>query len=259
VNLTARIANAWRAFLYGYSYVVCAAISLLIGAGLGVLGVRWADRAPIDWPITATAIRDIATALGILGAGVWAAFLAERRRSLSTRAKLTHRHEVWKRDANKILRVYVTLRNIGDVQINPGRAGTYVQTPPIDAISSEGNAEDKWVDVKHVPHEMQEEGAYLEPGETEDYNFDFPIPPGCTLLQLHTYVECERRTDPLPGDPIPSEGMGKHDTDYNHWDLTTLVDLEKKPTGGDETSGLQPAHRRRFKGFGFGPNRRRSR
>jgi len=254
ISLTERLRSAGGAVLRAYSYLIWGAICLFIGAALGVIGVRWADRAPIDWPVTATAVKDLLTALGILGAGLWAAFLAERRRSLSNRAQLLHKYELWKRGEDEILRVYVQLRNIGDVQITPGRAGTYVQTPPEGPILADGDAEDNWIDVIQVRHAMQEEEVYLEPGENEDYSFDFQIPSGCKLLQLHTYVECERR--PNNTKDQPSAGKRKHETDYNHWDLTTLIDLHRATAGRDKTTQF-PVPRRKFQGLRFRNDRGR--
>jgi hypothetical protein len=234
---------AWKRGLRAYPYLICGAVCLFIGVGVGVLGVRWADRAAVDWPATATAVKDALTALGILVAGVWTAFLADRRRSLSNRAQLVHRYDRWKHGDDEILRVYVELQNIGDVKVTPGRAYTYVQVPPQGTIASVGNAEDNWVDVIQVPHAMQEEGVYLEPGENEDYNFDFPIPTGCKILQLHTCVECERSPHETQNEPL-SDGKWKHDTDYDHWDLTTLIDLERASTGREKSSTRHSVRRR---------------
>jgi hypothetical protein len=223
-----------KGWLRAYPYLVTSVICLVIGVALGVFGLRAADRTAIDWPLTATAIKDLMTALGILGAGAWAAYLAARRRSLSTRAQLVHRYIRWKRSSEEFLRVYVQLRNIGDVQITPGHAWTYVQTPPTD-IQATSASEDTWVDALRVAHPMQDEEVYLEPGGTEDYNFDFPIPFHSTILQLHTYVECDRRKHSAES---PSGESRPDETLHNHWDLTTLVDLERRSAGEAKTPDL---------------------
>jgi|SRR5580658_9207105 hypothetical protein len=233
---------SWRdnvsSVVRAYPYAVTGAICICVGVVLGGIAVRVADGSAVDWPVTATAIKDVATTIGILGAGAWAAFLADRRRSLSTRAQLIHRYLRWTRAEEQVLRVYVELRNIGETKITPGQAWTYVQIPPQGPLTTKP-AEDCWPDAVRVVHPMQEEEVYLEPGETEDYSFDFSIPAGARFLQLHTYIECDVR----PPDAVQGSSTDERfvETNYNHWDLTTLIDLEVKPQGDDSSPVAKPA------------------
>jgi hypothetical protein len=213
-----------------FSIIVTAFTAGILGILAGVLGVRLTDRALIDWRETAAVVRDVLASAGLIVGAIWTIYQVWRRRSLIPRASLGHRHEIWKRDGERYLRLIVHINNSGEVRIDPNQAFTIVQTAPI-AVDPKKTAEDTWSQIYRIDHPLADDEVEIEPGEVEEYSYDIPIPHGTAYLQVHTCLACPPARRDNRSDPGHAPDPDLENT--LHWDATTLIDLEAPPKKSD--------------------------
>jgi hypothetical protein len=223
-----------------YQILFTAALALTVGFFAGLYGARWSDHVAIDWPATIKSAKDVITTLGILFAGVWTAFLIQRRRSLEPRASIAHRWQLWQQGADRMLRVFVEVSNPSEVGIQPGDGQTRIQQPPIGSFSSHEFAPDVWVDVERIRHCMGYEDVHIEPKEFETFTHDVRLPPGVRYLQIATEMACDRtsdmKVDRADGRPTAPLDLPKN---ADRWTLTTLIDLDEPKPKSARTKTLE--------------------
>jgi hypothetical protein len=211
-------------------YQIAIAALLAFGFGLltGVLGVRLTEHVAIDWAASAKVASDTMTALGIVGAGLWAVYLIQRRRSLQPRASLAHRAQLWNQGPDEILRLSVKVSNPSGVVIRPGDGTTLVQQPPIGTLDAHAFAPDVWVNIEKIRHCLGYEDVFIEPKESETFTHDIKLPNGIRHLQVATELACERtremKVDRALGRPTQDLDLPKN---ADRWTLTTLIDLNE--------------------------------
>ncbi len=165
------------------------------------------------------------TAIGIVGAGLWAAYLIQRRRSLEPRAELVHRCQLWNAGNAVFLRIFIDVRNPSEVVLRPGDGATHVQQPP-DTIDVEVGSADNWKDIEKIHHLLSSEGVYIEPKEFETLSHDVKLPDGIRYVQIETIVACKRtkEMENFEGDAATAPDL---DDEAERWTLATLIDLEQ--------------------------------
>jgi hypothetical protein len=210
-----------------FPIAVTALTAGILGILTGVFGVRLADRTQIDWHTTVTVVRDVLASGGLLVGAVWTIYQVWRRRSLIPRAALSHRHQLWTQGSKRYLRVIFEIKNCGEVRIDPGQAYTHVQTAPTSKIDPTEIAEDSWHTIQRIEHPLADDEVVIEPGESEEYCYDVPIPDGATYLQLNTCVACASRKGNAAVGDGPATDPDLEDT--LHWDATTLIDIASTP------------------------------
>jgi hypothetical protein len=109
-----------------------------------------------------------------------------------------------------MLRISVSLRNCGDVVINPGISYTEIQFPPEAPPDAQSQADLVWCQYVRIDHPWADDQAVIEPGETETYSHDVALPDCMRFVQVASVVKCE-------------DG----ESDRLHWDETTLIDLDR--------------------------------
>jgi hypothetical protein len=211
-----------------YQILLTAVLALTIGIFAGLYGARVSEHIPIDWVGTISSAKDITTILGLVLAGVWTAFLIQRRRSLEPRASITHRWQIWYQGADRMLRMFVEVSNPSEVVIRPGDGETRIQQPPTGSFSSHEFAPDTWVDIEKIRHCLGYEDVYIEPKESETFAHDVRLPIGVRYLQIATEMACVRtkdmKVDRALGRPTAALDLPK---DADRWTLTTLIDLNE--------------------------------
>jgi hypothetical protein len=106
----------------------------------------------------------------------------------------------------RLPRLVVRLRNCGDVVVDPGTSYTKIQVPPNALPSAQALAETSWFELATILHPWAGDGTIIEPGESESYCHDVPLPDGIRYVQISSVVKCDE------------DGR-------LHWDETTLIDL----------------------------------
>lgn len=169
---------------------------------------------PIDWAATFDSVADALTAVALLLGGWWTLFVLQRRRSHEVRAEIKHSVDLWMHGTTQVLRLAVSLRNCGDVAINPGVSFTSVQKPPARLPVAQDLVEKAWQEFERIDHPWASHLVVVEPGETETYYHDVVVPTECRYVQVATVVECEDGGD-----------------EELNWDEVTLIDVGQLAKG----------------------------
>jgi hypothetical protein len=189
-----------------FHFAVWSLVILLVA----LWGSRLVTGTEIDWPATFSSLASGLTSIAIVLGGWWTLFVLQRRRAHETRAELKHAFSLWTMGDRRVLRLAVTLRNCGEVPINPGTSHTSVQLQPTTPPEPQALAEKSWRDFARIEHRWADHEIVIEPGETETYYHDVVLQPDLKYVQVSTVVACENGTD---------DGL--------NWDEVTLVDLER--------------------------------
>lgn len=179
-----------------------------------VWGWRLVTGTEIDWPATFGSLASGLTSIAIVLGGWWTLFVLQRRRARESRAELKHAISLWMMGDRRMLRLAVTLRNCGEVAINPGVSFTSVQKPPAGLPAAEELVEKSWQEFERIDHPWASHLVVVEPGETETYYHDVAVPAECRYIQVATVVECEDGGD---------DGL--------NWDEVTLIDVDQLAKG----------------------------
>lgn len=223
-----------------YQILFTAVLALTVGFFAGLYCARWSDHVAIDWPTTIKSAKDVSTTLGLVLAGIWTAFLIQRRRSLEPRASIAHRWQLWHQGDDRMLRVFVEVSNPSEVGIQPGDGQTRIQQPPSGSFNSHSFAPDIWVDVERIRHCMGYEEVHIEPKESETFTHDVRLPRGVRYLQIATEMACARtkdmKVDRAYGRPTAQLNLPK---DADRWTITTLIDLDEPNPKSSQTKILK--------------------
>lgn len=149
----------------------------------------------------AETIQAIVTSVGICVAGVWAWLTFVRRRQRYPRARLTHQiQHVPVGGKHAVLHVRATISNEGDVLLClvEGTAWIAQILPPPSAVLKaieecrdpvQGQkTEIEWPRISEVRQESwKKHEVEVEPGETEEFHYDFALEPDAKCVQVYTY------------------------------------------------------------------------
>lgn len=153
------------------------------------------------WKAYADASASTLTAIGVVIAGIWTYMLFVRTRQRFPRANVEHRLTDWPVEEQRLVRVVVCVKNVGDVivRIRTIRAAVMqlLPTPPDVATSisegrdpvDQGTSEILWDTLGERRCDFTENGCEVEPDETDEFIFDFVIPQHVTKVQIYTHVE----------------------------------------------------------------------
>lgn len=157
----------------------------------------WLER----WKDYADATSSTITVIGLVIAGVWTYMRFVRKRQRFPRANVAHRIADWPVVAQRLLRLVVRVENLGEVivRVRTIRAAVMqvLPTPPnvAEAISegrdpvARGSSEILWDTLGDRHCDFSGDGCEVEPGETEEFIFDFVIPSEVIKVQVYTHVE----------------------------------------------------------------------
>ncbi|MDP2319680.1 MAG: hypothetical protein Q8O42_10120 [Acidobacteriota bacterium] len=155
----------------------------------------------------AQGIEAIVTALGILGAGVWAWFNYWQRRERYPRAGVSHSTNLLRESGYSILRVAAKVTNSGDVLVGVRAVRTWLQqlSPVPSTIATavtsgadpvQGDAcEFDWPLLGERVWTIAEGMSEIEPGESEVFWSDFAIPDHVKQVLVYTFVSNEAKMD----------------------------------------------------------------
>ena len=161
----------------------------------------------VDWPTTAEVLAHWAQIVALVVAGWWTYWLFVRHRHNRLRADLTHRvvelGEIWDR---RLLRVEVTVRNIGNIILIPPRAVVKLyQVRPVtsevlasgagaageeDRLKPPADCELRWPRIAKTSVLLGVDHMSLEPGESDAIACDFAIPVTVQAIFARTELYC---------------------------------------------------------------------
>lgn len=169
------------------------------------------------WKELISAAQSLVTIIAICGGAIW---YFKRRRPFP-RAKITHQIADKILADNKVLiRLVVTVLNQGEVllSLEKGFAGVQQVNPCpqglIDSIKggcdivAERKTEAAWDTLAERAITLTADARELEPGEEEEFNFDFLIDGGVKTVIIYSYFENRRKKRRAVG-----------------WNKTTIYDL----------------------------------
>lgn len=172
--------------------------STLTLAGVALLAMlvyRLAAGSHIDWPATLSAIANISTAVGVVAGSWWALETVKRQRTHQVRTEIVHNVQFWALGDAVYVRVGVTIRNCGQVVVNPIVATTEIQLPPTEPPSPYDQPDNSWQTLQAIAHPVSDDGVVIEPNESETYWHDVLVPEHTSYLQVSTTLTCEGDDD----------------------------------------------------------------
>ena len=185
----------------------------------------------IDWPTTAEVLANWAQIVALVVAGWWTYWLFVRHRHNRLRADLTHRLvELGLNGESQMLRVEVTVKNIGNVILIPPRAVVKLyQVRPVtaeilgscavdaaeeDRLKRPADCELRWARIAKTSVRLGVDHMSLEPGESDAIACDFAIPATVQAIFARTELYC-----------------GADDSPNRHWHHETFHELSKTRGG----------------------------
>jgi hypothetical protein len=178
----------------------------LIALAFSVLHlVKFVGGETQEWSATLDAASNLTTIAGVGIGGWWALRTIRLQRIEERRMDVAHAIHTWRRrNGNAVLRVGVTLKNIGLVTLHPTLAETAIHCPPEGPLNSSLQPAEYWRELGKACHPIETDKLELEPGESETYWHDFELPPGVDVIQVHSNITCDGR-------------------DRKYWDETSLI------------------------------------
>lgn len=166
-----------------------------------------------------------ATVIAIIVGGYWTYMLFVKRRIDFPRANITQQVTHRAISNGKLLvHVDVIISNVGDMllQLESGGVGILQIVPLPDAVLDsfkkgtcpvkEGQTVVDWPPVGQRPVTWKKAEFEIEPGETDQVNFDFFLNPGIETVQVYSYFNNARKLGRKIG-----------------WGQTTMYDLKLPP------------------------------
>jgi hypothetical protein len=150
------------------------------------------------WKDGAAAIASTLTAVGLLAGGLYSLWVYRNR---FPRAKVSHQALHWAAGTRRMVRGIVRVENIGNVMIRVRciRAVlTQVLPLPPDVATAvnerydpveRGSTEVVWDTLGDRMKDFSKDGCEIEPGETEEFMFDFVIDADVTKVQFYSHIE----------------------------------------------------------------------
>lgn len=185
----------------------------------------WLER----WKDGAAATASTFTVASLVVGGLWGYLLFVRKRQRFPRANVEHQIMDWLIEDRRMLRAVIRVTNLGEVivRVRTIRAAVtqVFPTPPdIAKAISEGkdpvqreHGEILWDTLGDRQCDYSGEGCEVEPGETEEFIFDFVIASEMTKVQVYTHVENIKKW---------KKNIG--------WNTTTVYDIGQRSSNGNE-------------------------
>jgi hypothetical protein len=180
----------------------------------------------VDWPKTFASIHDAAQTIAFAVAACWTYLLFVRQRLHAERADLSHDVAAFNvSQASRLIRVVVTIKNVGSVAIKPPQLSVIVsRLLPIDESSLQDQLHlalqssppttiAKWPQVRTRDVDLRNDQVVLEPGETEKFPFDFLIPSVISVIQVHSQLKCGEPAGEYWDETTTHELSGRHSLD----------------------------------------------
>lgn len=154
-----------------------------------------------DWSTGSDIAANVATAIALLVGGLWAymRFVRERSRWPQADVELAFtQHRLNKEFV--LVNVAVQIRNSGHglMQLARLRLDLYRVTPLDKEMPKKIRAGDQyektgaeamWPEIKQLERTWQGQKAELEPGESDDFGFDFFVDPSTEVVLAYAFVE----------------------------------------------------------------------
>jgi len=188
--------------------ICCAGLAVACGLALGQSEAAEAPNprtnSGVELCEAIAYVREVATILAIVFGGIWTwmVFVRTRQRFPKVNLELSAAHWMIS-DSEVLLRIKVEVRNDGAVRLPIGQARMWVQQiEPLDSSTLNGvralpelvsdaeetRAEGEWPFI--AARELQYRSAQkeVEPGETDEINFDFIVDSGIDTALLYVYI-----------------------------------------------------------------------
>ena len=153
------------------------------------------------WKDSSAATASTLTALSLVAAAIGSYILFIRDRQRFPRAKVTHRLYDWPAEHVRMVRGVIRVENVGNVVIELRLIrGVLTQILPLPsdvmlALARGGDPVDKdstevvWDTLRDRLKDFSKESCEVEPGEVDEFFFDFVIPSNVTKVQFYSHVE----------------------------------------------------------------------
>jgi hypothetical protein len=158
------------------------------------LGSQWLAL----WKDGSAAVASTLTAVGLLAAGIYSIWLYRNR---FPRAKVTHQVSDWPVGDRHMVRGVVRMENVGNVLIQVRRIrGVLTQILPtpgdvevavkarVDPVDRD-STEVLWDTLGDRLKDFSKEGCEIEPGECDEFIFDFVIDADLKKVQFYSHIE----------------------------------------------------------------------
>lgn len=146
------------------------------------------------------AVQALATIGAVMVGAGWAYFTFRRKREKFPRAEITHKFDAFDiEESKRWLRVELTLKNIGESVIDVESVTNFVQQvvsvathldgSEFKAESSHESPEIPWPLIREQSQLNFDRGQrHIEPGETDDFQFDFLLGADVEILVVYSHV-----------------------------------------------------------------------
>jgi hypothetical protein len=178
---------------------------------------------------TFSAMESIAKSVALIVAGWWTWQTYVRKRVRFPGAKVEHLINHWEDAEHRFLRVTLRMTNTGNVMIPITEGFTWIQQmtplpePLHGTILAGGNplqahtTEFGWTLIGE--RQLQDEGIYeIEPGETDEFHFDFMIPKSVLRVLIYSHLQNQKKRGLFGGKEIG-------------WNLSTICEIRKVRKG----------------------------
>jgi hypothetical protein len=180
---------------------------------------RWKDAIGV--------IQSSLTSVGILVAGVWGLWLFVNQRQRNPHANVEHGVNDWPATPDmQVVRLTVRVTNVGNVMIRLNMIRAWVQQlvpAPPDIIAAlndacdpiaQNESEMQWplIAQRECQWPRADQWREIEPGESDEFHFDFRVPSAVRRVAVYSYVRNIRRS---------REGG---------WNTTTVYALDERDT-----------------------------
>ena len=178
------------------------------GAFVGAMLENAFHLSPSSWASSASVVRDLTTALGIVVGGWWAYRKYFQKREAMARADLNHQIVTLELEGQLLMRVVLEIKNVGQVEIKSAGGDMLVQRPTHPLVIGDGDPHKSWETIRQIHFPFVDDGLCLEPGTSERYSRDFVIDGDVRIVQIHSRVFSQ--------------------DDKEMWDETTVHELKPK-------------------------------
>ncbi len=158
----------------------------------------------VDYSKAAESLSKVAA---VLVGGYWTYRLFIRKREKFPRAEISHQVVVVEFEHRTVVHVTVTLKNIGgtlvvldtgfcriqrvkplDMEVEKDETGENIEKP-ISLQREPNDSEIGWKRLQECPIQKYSKTVDVEPGETQEFVFDFPILPNVEIVKVYSYLQ----------------------------------------------------------------------
>jgi hypothetical protein len=181
-----------------------------------------------DGKDAASALESVAKVLALLVGGWWTWQIYVRKRVRFPSVKVDHVIKHWEDAGLKFLHVTLRITNTGNVLLPIAEGCTWVQqvTPLSEEIQSAISAGDDPARPKTTEfpwpliekRDLNAEDYEIEPGEAEEFHFDFTMNKGVSRVLIYSHIENAKKKKWLSAKKIG-------------WNLSTLYEIHESQGG----------------------------